>query len=427
MKKIVKSSLEIYASNILVLGINAIITLFLVSYLPKEIFASWVYGITLFNILVVTSLFGFQKAIHHQIPRLRIRKNSEHLREFIGLCRLAVLATGIIFTSIVCVWHLWRPLAIQDATVVLFSFMIAVPFWSHIRIRAEILRSYGATFAAILPDDGIKIATYGVLPLICIIWGLAAPNTVGLFAPLIVSAFIAFVICKKMDRVYKVIPSKKSPPDVRILKKWLLFCLPFWLISVLQILLQRIDLLILGQIGVFETLALYGLILKLVQTISFPAAAIATALAPDFSHMDELQDTKLKRVIAFSSISAFVIGLIGSFFLYFLAPYIFELIRDDYELDKNLLLTLLAAEVLLCVYLPLFTATIMTGSKRFALISLLFGVVAIVSGNLVLIGDMGYMGTAITRLATFAVLIVVLAVHMMFTKIHTNASKKKAE
>lgn len=410
---LVRDSGEIYTAKLLLFGLNIFVTILLAVVLSPASFGLFLYGVTLVNVTTICALCGFQHVVKHQIPRLRHDNDTKRLAEVLTYSRLLVFDIAVFLSIIVgCAQIFALNINVSVAFVALIA--LAVPLWTYIRLRAETLRAYGATFGAILPDDGLRNFAYLAVPALFFMLGRGAPDVEMLFGGLIVMAVVAFYTLWRLEHKYavRVAGAGHSQKTRAGAMYWLKFAAPFGAVAAMQILLQRGDLLILANIAGEVQAGLYGLNVKLVQMVSFPAAAVAAAIAPALSAAYAAADVpRVRRTLLRASMASAGIGFCLAALLYLFAPVIYAVVGESYNGRSGLLPLLLASEICVALYMPLYIAYMMSPSRRFFLPLLASCLLLLFGLNLVLAEAYGATGAAMARLIAFSVLTTAMLTH----------------
>lgn len=385
----------------LAIGGNAGAHFILAALLEPALYGSLFFFITALNFILMGAMMGFQHVIMHQAPRMAARKDDESLTRLVYDSWSVCAVLGLAIAALFAFWHFAiRPVPMPGAGGAVLCLLWAAPLWALIRIILPFLLSRGATFAGVLPDQGFQaLGLLVMIPLASI--GLGSLESVSFLLAGQIVAGIAGVLIS-IHYVRKYYPAL-GPFSFRLwepIRQWRALNFPFFAFSVLQQSVQRLDLLLLGVLAGPKELAVYALSLKIAQLLNFPAMASKAALAPRFSVLFQKKEGReMRKLLLSGTLSLSLIGFLIGAGLYGFSPWIFSLIGALYEeRGGQVLLILLIAEILVCVFTPLKINALMGESQKF--LSAVFGAGLAVSllANIYLIPLYGALGAAWIRL-----------------------------
>ncbi|OQA31897.1 MAG: Polysaccharide biosynthesis protein [archaeon ADurb.Bin336] len=164
----------------------------------------------------------------------------------------------------------------------------------------------------------------------------------------------------------------------------------------------RVDIIVLGYFGLIEEIAYYEIINKIFTIILLPVTILATVVAPNTTKNFALKKFKyLKQKILKESIALFFIGLFVSIILFFVAPFSFQIVFQEY--NPLILMNLLSIFLILIplryfsTYLTVGYITPSGNAKILTKYLIFFGIVNLIL-DLLLIEQFGLIGVVYATL-----------------------------
>ncbi len=305
-------------------GLSFIIGLLLARLLGTTGYGAYAYAMTWVGLLAVPGALGLDRLLVREVAIYETKSewclmkgllrwaNQMVLIVSAGLALLAALI-GCVFVS-----H-------QDS-LMLVSFWVALvslPLITLIRVRQAVLRGFNRAIAGQLPEMLIQPILF-----ICFIGaayvffgrGLTAPWILGIN---IVATGIAFIVGAMVLLKTLPTPIRETCPSYKI-REWIQSALPLMLLTGIQIINARIDIIMLGAIKGPKEAGIYSVANRGAEFITFILLAVNTSLAPTVAslyaagNMKKLQDvvTKSTRIIlVFSLPTSLVLIIFGHWFL----------------------------------------------------------------------------------------------------------------
>jgi O-antigen/teichoic acid export membrane protein len=410
LEKVHTRSFLLMVAHSFVIICNAGAHFLLAAILTPETYGSIFFFLTALNFILMAAMFGFQHLIMHQGPRLEEQKNFQGLTALVYDSWSVCVILGFAFALLLAVWHFFvMPISMPGANGAVLSLLIIAPLWAFIRIVLPFLLSRGASFAGVLPDQGMQALGLILMVFIIYIFGLEWENVPLLLSgQIIVGGVASFLVYHYAHCYFKELNGYKFS-FWKPLVKWRHLNMPFFLFSLSQQAVQRLDLLLIGILAGPKDLAIYAIALKIAQILNFPAMASKAALAPRFSMLFAQKNfNEIRKLLVAATIALGCIGAVVGGALYLLSPFILKIVGGVYqEYSLGILPVLIAAEILICIFTPIKINALMGNSQKFLSIIFFVGLLLSVALNTYVIPIYGIGGAAFVRLA------VIFGIHMV--------------
>lgn len=215
------------------------------------------------------------------------------------------------------------------------------------------------------------------------------------------ASFLAYVLGAYWLLKYLPENVKKAKPDYKM-KEWIHVALPFFITGGVQIIMGKIDIVLLGILTTSESLGIYEVAYKGAALVSFSIGAFNYVLAPYFSrYFSNSQIKELQNIATFAVIINFTIALIiASVLIVFGEPILSYIFGTEY-VDGYTVLVIMSVSHLFNVASGSVALLLnMTGMEKQVLISMTIAATINVILNIILIPIYNIEGAAITSLLT---------------------------
>lgn len=275
------------------------------------------YALAWIDILLIAAVLGFDRLVVRELSAAQASQEWDKMRGLMRFTsRFVLLLSAVLLLAAIGITLLYTQsggeLMAEGSQWVLPAMIAAfllLPLRALIRLRQGTMQAFGAVAPSQLPEYVVQPLLFIVL--LGIIW-LIPQVTLNPFYAVVLYLFsmlIAFAYGEFLQR--KSIPAAmNSAMPAYHVRDWLRGALPLVLISGMQVIYSRTDVLMIGVLDSAEGVGIYSIAMRLATLVSLVLVAANTALAPRFARlykagkMEELQrlvtrSTRLVTLLAF--------------------------------------------------------------------------------------------------------------------------------
>lgn len=361
-------------------------------------YGSFTYALAVANILAVAAPLGFPEALLRFVSQYAEQEKWSLLRgvlkrayelTFLSAVLIALLLWGISYSSFVP----------SDLTFSLrFAAILLVPL-SFVQLRGKALRGLQRMVASIVPDQVVVplLVTSAVL-----LFSLSHPSNVLLVYT--AAAFAGFFLGSLWLWRSMPEPARSAKPEFKS-RHWLTVSLPMMFVGLGHLVMDRIDVIMLGALSTVESVGLYGAASRIAYLNIFVITAINAICAPLLSsafhggRIDEFRAVQSRAMIwsAAGTLPLFVLTMVWpQWVLGFFGPEFIE--------GATLLRVLAVGYFFIALTGPVGVVLLMTGRERIFALTTLVMVIVNVMGNLVMIPAFGALGAAVVTSTSTVIL-----------------------
>jgi O-antigen/teichoic acid export membrane protein len=401
------NSIQKVAKGTSIAFIGSLIGLFFISvgwiliarYWTESEFGVFSLACSILYICAIISTLGLKQAVIRNIAYFRGKKDSKKIPEIISSSIWLSLAASIIIGIILFLSSeiIAERIFHETALIVpLKMFSVGIPYFTLIDILASIFRGFDRIKPSFIFQNILQSMLLILFLIPIIILNLPFINV---FFAYLISLFITclfFIIYAirqfHTHRILSAISVKKHTT-----KKLLLFSLPLLGSSILQLIINQTDVLMLGGLKTSADVGLYSAARPLAGLISFPLSAVLMMYMPVISNLygrgkiDEMKRTFsiVTKWLCFSSLPLFLIlFLFPDIIIHFIIGY-------NYVAAATVLRILSLGFIVNNFLGPNSTTLIALGKSRFIMFATLISATLNVGLNVLLIPYFGIDGAAV--------------------------------
>ena len=367
---------------------------------------------TCMNFLVVFTMLGFDTSVLRFFPSFVGKLQWSKLKGFLRFTKWVIFLLSIIVFSGV-VYFLLHVTGIKTFKNISFSeafFWAAVllPFLAFINYYSSVLRALHKIKASLLPF-------YVLLPIstsvICYVYYLIHSEKIlvdaAVFIYLCCALFIFVLIAFRLKK--EVSPHIKAVSAEYDRKLWLSVSFTIFIISVITLVLKRVDILFVSYYFGNTHAGIYAVAAMISSFVPFGLTVVDYVFAPRISELFESkQYEKLQKMISNTSRIIFFITLPIAFIVIVFGKFILQIFGTAF-IASYLPLIILTAGQLVNAWTGMVAAMMtMTGNQKIFLLVYLFAGVLDVALNSILVPKLGMNGAAIASAVSLAVLNMVM-------------------
>ncbi|HWC09802.1 MAG TPA: oligosaccharide flippase family protein, partial [Acidimicrobiales bacterium] len=271
----------------------------LARWLGAASFGAYTYATNLSQLLATPCNLGGENSSLRFVPEYRAKGETGLLRGVLRAFRAVPLALGVLVAALAAAVVLVVGSG-PTTTEVLLLALVAVPFFALVDVQTVIGRSFGSLFWALLP--GLVLLPLALTVAVgAIVLGGHRPTATQtvLVAAAVVVAVAAFqaVVLRRVSRA----EASSAPPryDPR---SWFRVSMPLLLVSSLNLVFQRVDVLLVGLFLDAGQAGVYAMAFRTAALASILQTAMNTTVAPRIASLfwsgrsEELEATVLRAI-----------------------------------------------------------------------------------------------------------------------------------
>ena len=300
------------------------------NYTPEE-YGIFSLGFVILSICTIIGTLGLQDGTARQIAYYTGKKDERKINGIISYSLLLGLVAGgilflLLFFSSSLISEKFFHLPSLSYTLKIFSF--AIPFFILLYIFTAIFRGFGSVKEKVIFMDFLRNLLF-LLFLLCILWFTPSFKWVVLSfsASIILTlALLLIYIIIKNPPIFSKISIKKVNHSTG--KELLLFSLPLLFVSILYLIMNWTDTIMLGYFKTADIVGLYNAALPLGQFISVALSSMLFVYMPIVSELhakNQIYEMKRSYVVLTKWLSAvtFPLAMIFALFPYTVLNFLF--------------------------------------------------------------------------------------------------------
>jgi O-antigen/teichoic acid export membrane protein/thymidylate kinase len=320
----------------------------------------------------------------------------------------AVMASGI---GLLIVWLRWDHLEPKFAISMAIG-MVTIPLVTLHLVGASIVRVFGGFIAAILPErvirDGLLLAVVGYVA-----WGTFWPldvRTVLAGSLVSTAATLAFIIYA----AFTLWPEQiKRVEPTYLPREWWPFAFSVMVMMVLEIIMARAGVLVLGWRGKLSDAGVFALAFNLAMLIQLSRAAVSIYFSPAASEIHERGDVAgLQILFGRATVLSLTGGAVLALPILLLTGPLLRLFGQDFASAAHIAQTLVIGQLLAAAAGPQQNLLTMTGHQRSAAAIMLVFAALTVGGCAIATIHYGAIGAAVVTSGTLVAWNVMMAIQI---------------
>ena len=304
----------------------------------------YVYSMSWFALLIMLSVAGLPATAIRFIPEYLGRSQSGHARGFLFSSQIIALCTAIAVGVVGLVIVEGQSSGVAPglrATLLAMFAVLPIVAVSNIQIAA--VRAVKRAALAELLGTLVRpvLLVVGLLALVAFGFRFNAVEVVVVFGIASILILVA-----SYTAVMQTVAIDKTALRVHELRRWIAFSVPLLFISGVNIVLKRLDVLMLGSMVGTDASGIYGAATKLAEVVLLPLAATNAIVAPLISQFKSGGDSALlEPLLRRSARILLVITLAIGIALWMLSTVLLSWFGPDFAAGVSPLRVLLIAQI----------------------------------------------------------------------------------
>jgi O-antigen/teichoic acid export membrane protein len=386
------------------MGAMLLVQLLLARLMGVTEYGVFAYALAWMMALGTLGAFGMQNASARYVAAYTAQRRWSELAGFLRFRASAVTAVSLCMTLTLAGFAAWWESsgASADTRAALWVAALGTPVAAHLVSSQGALRGFHRQSIAEMLDRWIRTATLLVAALALYAWGGS------LSGELAISAFVfstagALAVSSRIIRRVTPAPARTVAPSWRR-KAWLQSGFALMLMSSMQLVLNRLDVLMLGAIVGPAAAGIYMVVSKLAELTTFALSTTNTVVAPMISeyHVAGNRDD-LQRLLGLSARIIAVVTTAFAVVFWVLGEWGLSLFGEEFKAGYTALLILIAGQVFNGLCGPVGFLATMTGHERWAAANQFVAAALNVLLNSLLIPRYGMVGAALATATSMAV------------------------
>ncbi|WP_257229807.1 oligosaccharide flippase family protein [Acinetobacter sp. YH12041] len=382
------------------IGAGLITTILLSKVLQVKDFGTYAFILSMLTILTIPAVMGVPEVVVREVARISSTNKLEELNLLFKWIKKTILITSsfsiMIFLIFIFVYK--KDVILKENVSLLFFLIICIPVMAVNSIRSSIIIGLNHVLLGQIIDNIVRPIILMLMLVFCylLVVDYVSINTaILLYLISLLTAMICglFLLKKKMpcmDNITEINEQGKY-------KEWTLSALPLALVSGIYIISQQVDILLLGLLSSFESIAIYKIAAQIGVFVIVGQQILRSILAPKFSVLWQKGDLQqLQRITIFSSRISCTIALLISFIFYFYGKFFLSyFFGENYLLAYEPLLILCFGQIINAACGSTGILLNMCGKEKESIKGLLVGLSVNIISGFILIPIYGVSGAAI--------------------------------
>ena len=262
-------------------------------------FGAYTYATNLAQLLATPSNLGGENSALRFVPEYRAKGEAGLLRGVLRVFRTVPLVLGLLVAALAAVMVLVVGSG-PTSTEVLLLALVAVPFFALVDVQTVLGRGFGSLFWALLP--GLVLLPVGLTLAVgaIVVTGHRPTAEQAVALSLVVIVVVAgcqAVVLRGVARREATAATARYAP-----RSWLRVSMPLLLVSSLNVVFQRVDVLLVGLFLDASDAGVYAMAFRTAALASILQTAMNTTVAPRIASLfwsgrsDELEATVLRAI-----------------------------------------------------------------------------------------------------------------------------------
>lgn len=376
-----------------------VMTILVARHLSPEGYGQFTFATGCAMLIAQTAGLGWPMLMSRLIPSFRAQSDWSSLRSLLRWGDIVVLSAAVVATAIVASLSLFPGARSEIAIGLGMALVLIIPSAINLARRSQLAGARRPALGILLDE--------GVPPLILIaalVIGVVADARHAVILLAISTALAAaaatVALWRATPREVWAAPAQGQP------SVWMGMAFPLLLGLLSKLVMDRMDILMLGPLAGFEETGYYGSAYRLTYLVTFPQVMLMTVMTPMLSEMHASgRLAAMWRAFGLSSIFALATSVPASLLLFIFSDEIMTLAYGaQYAPAGSTLQVLAIVQTLTALSIPCASLLIANGQGRSYGVFSLLGLAVNAGLNLVLIDAMGAAGAALASLAGAALI-----------------------
>lgn len=359
-------------------------------------YGAYIYIYSWLTVLVIPVRLGFDNSLIRFIPEYHSSKRWGDLKGILvfSFCCVGIFSilTTIFILILLSVWSGLLPTYDRELIIVA---AICLPFLGLLHIAKSVLKGLKKVILSQIPEMLIKQTVIGVGTILVYFILDRSINSIHVMWVTLITIFISLIVALLFLK--KVIPRQVSKAQLtKKYKFWFGVTFPMLLITGINIVLKKTDVIMIGSFLGKEAAGIYGATVKVSDLSLFGLQAVNTIAAPLISQYYYSNNINmLQHIITLATRGAFFVSLFISVFFIVIGEFVLDIFGKGFPAGYWALSILLTSQIINAFSGSVGFLMTMTGHQKQAAQILAASAVINLVLNLIFIPYLGIEGGAI--------------------------------
>jgi len=357
------------------------------------------YAMAWVGLLAVLSPVGFPRLIVRELATIDRTGSDGSWSKARGLLRAANFIAGgvavLLSVGVLGTLYLAPDLVHPQMVVGLAIAVTILPLQVFTVLRLSALQGLKKVLMGQVLD--VLVHPFFFLVLLTVAW-LLFGSSITAFTAIklhIVASAILLGLAIVMWRYSAPLEIRSFPPSYEM-RHWLSIALPLLFMSLMMVVNNRADILMLGSIKGPEEVGIYGVSARAAEVVAFVIQAMNVTIAPVLASVYRLDDReRLQRIVAMTARATFAVAMILALLIYYFGGLLLSIFGLEFIAGYQTLRILVLGQVVNAFMGSVGVLLMMTGHERQAAVSAAIAAGINITANAVLIPRYGMEGAAV--------------------------------
>ena len=396
---ILRGTLGVFVLKIIGALLSLVSTIVLARLLGASGYGVYGYAMAWVGLLAVLSPVGFPRLIVRELATIDCTGSHGSWSKARGLLRTAnFISSGVavlLSIGVLGTLYLLPDLVHPQMEVGLAIAVLILPLQVLTMLRLSALQGLKKILMGQMLE--ILVHPFFFLALLTFAW-LLFGSLITAFTAIklhIVASAILLGLAVAIWR-YCAPPEIRSIPPSYEMRHWLSIALPLLFMSLMMVINNRADILMLGTIKGSEEVGIYSVTARAAEVVAFVIQAMNVTIAPVLASVYRLNDrVRLQRIVAMTTRVTFAVAVTLALLIYYFGEFLLSIFGLEFIAGYQSLRILVLGQVVNAFMGAVGVLLMMTGHERQAAVSAAVAACINITANAVLIPRYGMEGAAV--------------------------------
>ena len=301
--RLIRGATGSFALKLAFIGLGFAVSVLLARLLGPSGYGLYEYCLTIGSLLSIPAGFGLRPLLVREIASDQVNARWHRMRglmSFGGKLTVAV-SLGLTSAAAAVAWGLRGRLS-EEALHTFWLALAVVPLLAGVRLLRAALAGLRHAVLGQVPEMLLRFGGLVLAVLLFVAIAGAAAVTPPIAMALHVGALAVAVAVGAVLLLGRLpAEARAARPEIHA-KAWLASAMPFMLISGMQIINSRADILMLGALRSSDEVGIYRVAVQMAMLVAFPLQAMGAIVAPEFARLWAQGDrSRLQRLAVWSA------------------------------------------------------------------------------------------------------------------------------
>ena len=379
-------------------------------------FGEYIIILTMLNIFLGISLFGFEKSSDQFLPVYMEKKQYAEVKGFARFSSRFVMLVSLVCSVLLFMFLVYRAKRFHISfSEGIFWGLLTIPFLAMMNHALSILRATGGKTMGWMVTMLLPVMT-GIL----MTWYYSSHGKLSIDAIMLImlccTAVVSFALTRRAKAFVRTISSRSVMPE----RRWLSVSFGFFIIAFFGILFKSVDIVMTAVLLNYKSAGLYAIAVQLAAMTILGLNVVRSIFLDKVTDLhDKKQLLKMQKVISASSLQALSISMPIAFLLILFGRRLLGLFGEPF-MDAYVPMIILLASGLISCFTGMVNGLMIKAYPKTLIFYVCLTLAIQVFLNLILIPSWGIIGAA-TGSAISVILLNVFSYSYIRRKLHIRA------